>query len=674
MRRTAALLYFTLAACSHPPAPGNARRAEVSGWEGFYSPGQISDDWLRRRDIPLSASVIHRAARRVAKLVSAAGSREAPADALARMQDRYCKTPAVRAWNQKRCSALERRRCRGKHCTYDHYGNCSGLLLGGGMFLTAAHCVAELHRDPALADASEILIPGKDSSRPGARLPLGPMVLGKHEFAHDWTAQVEDDPVDAAVVLVEDGGLAPYPKGRMPGRGEPVFLVGFPRAERRPAEARERHGYRLVFGTPTASFGRLTRDAVKGRPLCSVDGKQEHWALANPCPAKKLADGYQGVITHGAFVTTIDVVNGYSGAPVLDGSGRLVGVNVTVVGGINPQDRYGSGAVGVALDRALSRLRPETYREGDQQLLLDTAAVDAWLSCRGEAAPSSACSERSGRTTGGRIAELSRGSFVSAGDRQHDPPLDRVAGLVLAMKTWRLSRTVRGVAALLPRPTPGRYRIFVVANGHPIGDAYVRRVVFRGEIPTLARAGEPVIVLNALAIAAGYRGTPADQARSALGVVQHELFHALYARSGLVRPAKTVAARLLQLVLNEGVAHFADRRRRLQIEGFPADRANTALTSLAAALVRAEKLKVGSIEARQLLGRAGEGRYWGKHGAISGMLLAHGVHRALGAPAIREALRCGPGRLVALYQRARRLEKELPALPQEISRFASGCE
>jgi hypothetical protein len=672
MRRFVALTCGVLSACGHPAAPGKARGPE-RGWEGFYQPGRVTDDWLRGRGIPLSAAAVQRAARRVAKLVIADGPKEAPPDALARMQRRYCGEPAVRAWNEKRCSALERRRCRGRRCTYDHFGNCSGLLLGGGLFLTAAHCVAGLHRDPALADASEILVPGEDPSLPAGRLPLGPMVLGKHELAHDWAVQVEQDPVDAAMVLVEDGGLAPYPRGPTPPIGAPVFLVGYPRAERRPAAARARHGYGLVFGTPAASFGRLTQAPHEGRPLCSVDGKQEHWALTRPCPSNKLAGGYRGVITHGAFVTSLDVVNGFSGAPVLDGRGRLVGVNVTVVGGIDPQDRYGSGAVGVALGRVLARLRPETFREGDQRPELDTAAVDAWLSCRHGGGPAAACRARSSRTVGGRIAELSRGSFVSDDDGQPDPAVDRVATLVRSMRGWRLSRLARGVAALLPRPAPGRFRIYVVANGHPMGDAYVRKVSFRGETPTLTRTGEPVVVLNALAIAAGYRGAPADQARSALGVVRHELFHALYATSGVRHSASTVAARLLELTLNEGVAHFVDRRRRLQREGFPADRARAALAALAAALARAEELKPGSPEARELLGRAGEGRYWEKHGAIGGMLLAYGVYRAFGVPGIRQALRCGPGRLIALYRRARLLEPDLPALPSRIRRYTAEC-
>lgn len=184
-----------------------------------------------------------------------------------------------------------------------------------------------------------------------------------------------------------------------------------------------------------------------------------------------------------------------------------------------------------------------------------------------------------------------------------------------------------------------------------------------------------MIVLNALAIAAGYPGPAERQAVSALGVVRHETFHALFARYRRTAPtwrrssSSSPVQELMLLVLNEGVAHFADRRRWLLEHGLPKERGTRALERLARALERQAQVEPGSAEARQIVGAAGEGPYWDKFGAISGMLLTLGVYRAMGVPGIRESLRCGPGRLVQLYRGARQILPHLPEPPEILVRM-----
>lgn len=215
--------------------------------------------------------------------------------------------------------------------------------------------------------------------------------------------------------------------------------------------------------------------------------------------------------------------------------------------------------------------------------------------------------------------------------------------------------------------------MLVVANGHPWGDAYVREVDGAGDDVRMSDAGEPVIILNALLIASGYGETAAEQARSAFGVLAHELFHVLFRRYrerdlAWSRVARGASPRqeLQVLVLDEGVAHFIDREQELLRDGFPPERAGAALVALGQAWERLGHVAAGSAEAGEILDAANRGRYWDKYGSISGMLLAYGVFRAAGEEGIKEAVRCGPGRLLSLYARAAGRIADLPRLPESL--------
>jgi hypothetical protein len=255
-----------------------------------------------------------------------------------------------------------------------------------------------------------------------------------------------------------------------------------------------------------------------------------------------------------------------------------------------------------------------------------------------------------------------------------------VAALVAAMKSW--PDAVSQAARFLPARVGGApIQAFVVANGHPWGDAYVQGVEGSGPGLRLSATGEPVIVLNALLIASGYRGKAADQAASAFGVLSHEVFHAIFRRyrtqdpgwravPAELRPRGTLAL----LVLNEGVAHFVARRERLEHEGFPRDRGTAALAALATAWRRLDSVSTGSAEAEEILRSADQGPLWEKFGAIAGMLFTHGAFRAFGDEGVKEAIRCGPGRLITLYARVTRHFADLPELPDELRTSADGDE
>ena len=268
---------------------------------------------------------------------------EASAADLATMEARYCKGSDVRAWNEDRCEALAARTCEGDTCHYRHIGNCSGLIFGQGVLLTAAHCVDGMVDHPERAKNSAVLMPGPYGTPD--RLAIGDITVGKQDFDHHWVALGEENPVDVATIVIEDRGAPPVEIAtELPAAGSPLFLVGYPRVERRPAADRKRSGYELNFGTPTASFGTLVDANAKDLPLCNVDGMQEHWALAKDCPEGEVeVDGegtWKGVISRSVALADFDSCNGYSGAPVMDAGGRLVGVNITLTGQTDPQERF----------------------------------------------------------------------------------------------------------------------------------------------------------------------------------------------------------------------------------------------------------------------------------------------------------------------------------------------
>lgn len=291
-------------------------------------------------------------------------------------------------------------------------------------------------------------------------------------------------------------------------------------------------------------------------------------------------------------------------------------------------------------------------------IAIDFTSSEAWLACRrSTGATVTTCEQASEATAGGALARAAADTFGPGRPSPPWPEADSVEGLVTAMRSW--PDVTASVASYLPAPVEGTIHVFVVANGDPRGDAYVRDAIVDGPRSRLADDGEPVILLNALSIASEYPGTPTEQAADALGVVRHESFHVLFRwyrrtdpRWRTLPTALAPVQELFMIALDEGIAHYLDRQRALTAEGFPADRAESAVTRFEDASRRLERLPSESPEARDLLRTANQGPYWEKFGSIAGMAFAFGIDKAFGPDALRESVRCGPGRFLALYAEA----------------------
>ena len=301
---------------------------------------------------------------------------------------------------------------------------------------------------------------------------------------------------------------------------------------------------------------------------------------------------------------------------------------------------------------------------GASQFAFDFLAAERWL-----AAPADRRNEAAAETAGGRIALACIPTFGPAPAEFESARADAVGRLLAEMHTW--STRSADLSGLFPDLPGTPIRVFVVATGHPDGDAYVRNIRFAADSPVLDDAGEPVVVLNAESIARTYSGSPADQARDALGVLRHESFHVLYRRyratpAGSIRPVpRSPQGQLWELVLDEGIGHFLDMGLQFPPDGFPPGKGEAAVQRLIEAL---RELRSGAVPARveALLREANQGRYWDKYGSIAGMFFAFGVHQEEGMPGLRAAIQEGPARLMHDYQRLARTSGKWPTLPDDI--------
>lgn len=228
--------------------------------------------------------------------------------------------------------------------------------------------------------------------------------------------------------------------------------------------------------------------------------------------------------------------------------------------------------------------------------------------------------------------------------------------------------------------------MFVVAFGHQNIDAYVRRVVWEGNIPRFVgegeglpagQAGELTIVVN-LAKGVNYGRTVDERFIGVLSVVAHEVFHAAFGVYKDSSPAwkayyanrNSYLDQLLDLTQNEGIAHFLTFEQQTG-GNLPPDWDQKIVTSFAEFNKSAEELlspRTPPQRARYLISTSNTSEYWKSYGAITGMFIARTIDQKLGRAALRATVANGVDDFYLKYRQLAERDNSLPQLTPTIAR------
>lgn len=240
-------------------------------------------------------------------------------------------------------------------------------------------------------------------------------------------------------------------------------------------------------------------------------------------------------------------------------------------------------------------------------------------------------------------------------------------------------RVASTVEALFPADTrlSATIPVYVVAFGHQNIEAFVRRVVWRGDVPVFVGEGEGelTIVVN-IAKAVNYGRTVEERFIGVLSLVAHEVFHAAFGVYQDNSPVwreyrdthRTYLDQLLELTQNEGIAHYLSFEQRTG-GAVPRDWDERVRASFGEFNTNAEILLSGRVSparAGEIIRASNTSEYWQSYGAITGLSIARQIDRVLGRPALVETITLGPADFFAKYHRICRTNSNLPGLSPRI--------
>ncbi|MFN0157462.1 MAG: DUF5700 domain-containing putative Zn-dependent protease [Bacteroidota bacterium] len=221
--------------------------------------------------------------------------------------------------------------------------------------------------------------------------------------------------------------------------------------------------------------------------------------------------------------------------------------------------------------------------------------------------------------------------------------------------------------------------VFFVAFGHGNIDAFVRRVVWRGDVPVFVGEGEGelTIVVN-LAKAVNYGRNLDERFIGTLAVVAHEVFHAtlgVYQDSSAVwqeyfASRQTYLDRLLELTHNEGIAHYLSFEQRSR--GYlPQDwdqRINASFDEFNKNASDLLSPRTSPRRAGEIIRASNTSEYWDSYGAITGLFIARQIDITLGRPALAATIALGPMEFYGKYVELTRSNNNLPTLSPAIQK------
>ncbi len=243
--------------------------------------------------------------------------------------------------------------------------------------------------------------------------------------------------------------------------------------------------------------------------------------------------------------------------------------------------------------------------------------------------------------------------FRMAGARVH---ADAIRRLLEVLQRRNFARKVTSTVEQLFPPdarVSASIPMYVVAFGHQNVDAFVRRVVWNGDVPAFVGEGQGqlTIVVN-LARAVEYGDSVDEQFIGLLSVVAHEVFHAAFGAYKDHSPFwqryyathTTYLDRLLDLAQNEGIAYYLTLVQRSRGRLLP-DWVEHVQDAFAEFNRNAERLLSSGIspqQAQEILQRANTSGYWQNFGAIAGMIIARQIDDTFGRTALSETIALGP--------------------------------
>jgi hypothetical protein len=215
--------------------------------------------------------------------------------------------------------------------------------------------------------------------------------------------------------------------------------------------------------------------------------------------------------------------------------------------------------------------------------------------------------------------------------------------------------------------------VYIVALGHENVDAFVRRIVWHGDIPEFVgeHEGELTIVIN-LIHAVRYGTNLQERYLSLLGVVAHEVFHAAFGdykdHSPFWRNYYETHRRpfdeLIDLTQNEGIAYYLsiDQRGHGYV---PRDWYQRARSIFSTFDNNARELLSPTItrnRASELIRSANLSGFEGSYGAQCGMFIAREIDLRLGRLALIETISAGPGDMLQKYASLTKSDNSLPQI------------
>lgn len=215
--------------------------------------------------------------------------------------------------------------------------------------------------------------------------------------------------------------------------------------------------------------------------------------------------------------------------------------------------------------------------------------------------------------------------------------------------------------------------LYFVAFGHQNLDAYVRRVVWEGDVPIFVGEGEGelTIVVN-LTKAVRYGRTVDERFIGTLSVVAHEVFHAalgVYKDSSpqwkeYYRTHQTYVDQLLDLTQNEGIAHYLTFEQRTG-GNLPPDwdeKIAQSFDEFCRSAAELSSARISPQRAHYLISTSNTSEYWKSYGAITGMFIARTIDSKLGRAALAETITNGADDFYRKYKLLSERDTNLPKL------------